>query len=240
MRVALVCIAKNEDDYIQEWIDYHLKLGFDEVVIYKNNWNYEINHPQVKTIQFDGQTQQMKAYNNFIDNNSELFDWAAFFDVDEFLVLKKHQNIKDFLKDYSEHDNVAISWVLFGDNGLTEFDKNNTSVLKRFTKRQNKPNTHIKTITKVTPKILFTSPHCTTHKWISPDGKEGRGSFNKNPNVEIAQLNHYFCKTRIEFQEKINRGRADTTAIRTMNTFDSHNINEVDDFLAMNFLYPQQ
>lgn len=30
----LCCIAKNEDNYINEWVEYHLKLGFDRVVIY--------------------------------------------------------------------------------------------------------------------------------------------------------------------------------------------------------------
>lgn len=33
-RAALVCIAKDEDDYIQEWIAYHKKLGFDDIYVY--------------------------------------------------------------------------------------------------------------------------------------------------------------------------------------------------------------
>ena len=40
MKVALVCIAKNEDLYIDEWIDYHFKLGFDEIFVYQNNWRF--------------------------------------------------------------------------------------------------------------------------------------------------------------------------------------------------------
>ena len=36
MKVALVCIAKEEDNYIQEWIDYNKKLGFDDIIIYQN------------------------------------------------------------------------------------------------------------------------------------------------------------------------------------------------------------
>ena len=38
MKIALVCIAKNEDDYIEEWVNYHLKLGFSKIFIYENNW----------------------------------------------------------------------------------------------------------------------------------------------------------------------------------------------------------
>ena len=38
MNVALVCVAKNEDNYIQEWIDYNKKLGFDDIIIYQNDY----------------------------------------------------------------------------------------------------------------------------------------------------------------------------------------------------------
>lgn len=34
MKTAIVCIAKNEDNYINEWIKYHTKLGFDYVCVY--------------------------------------------------------------------------------------------------------------------------------------------------------------------------------------------------------------
>lgn len=40
MKTALVCIAKDEDHYIAEWIKYHTKLGFDEIFVYENSWRY--------------------------------------------------------------------------------------------------------------------------------------------------------------------------------------------------------
>ncbi len=40
---------------------------------------------------------QLKAYNDFIDNKKNDFDFAAFIDVDEFICLKKHRSISDFL-----------------------------------------------------------------------------------------------------------------------------------------------
>ena len=38
MKTALVCIAKNEDHYIDEWIEYYLKLGIDHIFIYQNDF----------------------------------------------------------------------------------------------------------------------------------------------------------------------------------------------------------
>ena len=34
MKTALVCIAKDEDRYLGEWLAYHLKLGFSEIFVY--------------------------------------------------------------------------------------------------------------------------------------------------------------------------------------------------------------
>ena len=56
MDVALVCIAKNEDNYIQEWIDYHLKLGFNDIHIFQNDWRFEkqIPNEHVYFHEYDG------------------------------------------------------------------------------------------------------------------------------------------------------------------------------------------
>ena len=31
IKVALVCVAKSEDYYLEEWLDYNNKLGFDKI-----------------------------------------------------------------------------------------------------------------------------------------------------------------------------------------------------------------
>jgi hypothetical protein len=63
------------------------------------------------------------------------------------------------------------------------------------------------------------------------------GPFNNLGDDNIAQLNHYFCKTEEEFVEKCEKGRADTENKRTIKEFEPHNFNEVEDLTAMNFLY---
>lgn len=238
MKVALVCVAKNEDPYIQEWIDYNLKLGFDDIIIFQHEWDFEIRHPQVKTYKIIGENIQVPTYNHFLKNYEGIYDWAAFFDVDEYLVLKKHKNIKSFIEDYSMFNNIAINWVLFGDNNIQEFSESDTSVVNRFTKRQKSINRHIKTITKVNSNYNFLTPHNTNSMWVSPNNKLGTGPFNPEGEDQVAQINHYFCKTKMEFEEKIKRGRADTKkgqGIRTWQDFDNHNFNEVEDLSAKNF-----
>jgi len=63
---ALVCIAKDEDDYLTEWADYHLLLGFDDVYVWQNNWRSKLagklgEHVHFKVI--DGDYKQVECYN---------------------------------------------------------------------------------------------------------------------------------------------------------------------------------
>lgn len=235
MKIALVCIAKNEDRYIEEWIDYHLKLGFEHVFIYENNWKANISRNRLTKISFNGDKQQIPAYNHFIRRYRNEFEWAAFLDVDEFLVLKKHANIGEFIEEFKDETAVGINWVLFGDNGHKLEEE--YSVIKRFTKRQSSANIHIKSIVNLS-KINMMYVHTHGGEWVDTrKRRHERTPFNKDPIIDVAQINHYFVKTREEFILKRERGMADNLMIRSMNEFDSHNINEVEDLLAYNFMY---
>lgn len=234
MKVALVCIAKNEDLYIKEWIDYHLKLGFDDIIIYQNDWRWDYEQNNVVKHELDGQVKQREAYNHFIQKNFRNYDWVAFFDVDEFLVLKKHENIKKFIEDYSQYPSISINWVLFGDNNI-ETTTDDFSVLKRFTKRQKGINPHIKCIVKMNRNIKM-DVHNPNVNWIDSNFRIGRGPYNKYGDDRVVQLNHYFCKTENEFKSKCNRGRADIIGHeRNMEDFHRHNFNEIEDLKAINF-----
>jgi len=236
MRVALVCIAKNEDKYIKEWVEYHLKLGFDDVFVYQNDWRLLENINNLHKLELDGKKQQKKAYNLFIEHYKSSYDWAAFFDVDEFLVLKKHKNIKDFISDYSEYPSIGVNWVFFGNNGHTKVD-GDYSVVKRFTKRQSTVDTHIKSIVKLNKGVLFNEVHHPNTFWVNTNQEKHKSSFTKVGNDEVAQLNHYFCKTEEEFIEKCDRGRADNGKLRDYSEYHSHNYNEIEDLNAYNFFY---
>ena len=57
-KIALVTLAHKDDLYIQEWIEYNLKLGFDDIFIYQNNWKWDGYKPndKVHIYDYDGQT----------------------------------------------------------------------------------------------------------------------------------------------------------------------------------------
>jgi hypothetical protein len=233
MKIALVCIAKDEDNYINEWVDYHLKLGFDKIYIYENDWTSSIVQPNVITTPVNGTRQQIPMYNHFINQYKNEYDWVAFLDVDEFIVLKKHNSIHELMEQYPDTLALGINWVLFGDNNKTF--NGEYSVLERFTKRQEVVNDHIKSI--VNPKqVIMMNVHSHVGQCIDTNGKMiNNPPFNPNGPIDVVQINHYFTKTKEEFVKKINRGRADIGTYRDISDFDKHNINEIEDLTALNF-----
>jgi hypothetical protein len=192
---------------------------------------------------------QLKAYNDFIDNRRAGYDFAAFWDIDEFLCLKKFGSLDEFLLNYSDCYGVGVNWRVFGDNGLSGVSDGNYSLLSRFTKGQKTLDRHVKTILNLNATgnmFHFVNPHfvdasmrydaivdvdrtCFIH-----------GPWNYDCKCESAQINHYHSKTWPEFQEKMKRGKADTPLSHPRynylsSEFMTHNFSEVEDLAAKNF-----
>lgn len=237
MKVALVCIAKNEDNYIEEWVSYNLKLGFDQIFIYENDWVCKLDNEKLTKIQISGIDKQREAYSDFIKDYSNHYTHAAFFDVDEYLVLKKHKTVKELLSEYKYCHSLAINWVWFGDNGQKEIVDNNYSYIKRFTKRQKGVNEHVKCIVDLSKVKRMDVHNPYNLSSIDTNKKEFKGPFNPNGDDLIAQINHYYSRTPQEFKEKCDRGRADAKIKNHYSYRELANFNDIEDLTALNFMY---
>ena len=243
METAAICaIALKESLYIEEWIAYHLKLGFDQICIYDNDPAFPLQYlpqtyPQVIVVHLPGQCQQMTAYYYFLQMFRTTHKWGAFLDIDEFVVLRKHGNIKDFLKEHCSSGAVTLNWYLFGSNHHETYTSN--PVLERFTKRQNKINEHVKTITCLQDTKYMETPHYAILHNGTPHDTNGNpvtGPYNPNGTDDVACIHHYFVKSRQEFYLKCLRGRADIPQYRNYEKeFKENDWNEVEDLRAWHF-----
>ena len=236
-KIALVCIAKDEDYYIEEWLEYNHKLGFDHIFLYENNWKCNIEKSYLTKIEWPGEVQQLPAYNNFIETYKNQYDYAAFFDCDEFLVLKKHKDIHEFVKEYGNR-NIAINWQKYGSGGKLKREEN--SLLKQFTKRQKGVNEHIKSILYLKIESRMELPHDPDTYTYDTNGNTIIGAFNPNGPDDVAILNHYQDKTREDYELKIKRGYSDTLDRPILIDDWERRKNEdidVEDLTAHNFLY---
>lgn len=236
--IALVCIAKNEDLTIREWFEYHKKIGFTSIYIYQNDWACQIEDEILHKKKIIGKHKQIEAYNNWISTKKNDYDFVCFIDCDEFIVLKKHANIRDFLLDYANPNGVAMNWVMFGSGGQTECGENRDSLLKRFLRRSSKVNQHIKSILATNNLHAMASPHHSTKFTYDTNWKKVQGPFNPNGPTDTIQLNHYYFKSLEEWKKRLERGQADHTTRRLGDwTASMSRDAEVNDTMARDWFY---
>lgn len=247
---VIVCVAKLEKDYIEEWVKYHLALGFEHIYIYDNE-----DIPTYKYLQCYNVTVTHVPGNNhykpiqylildyFITDHMRngIITHVAHIDIDEFITLKKHNNVVDFIKEYIHGDccGIAMNWKFFGDSGLTE--KSNIPVTQRFTRCQEKCDKIIKTLFDVSKTSGWSICH-TIYKnegffVKSTSGRIIPENENEYLENEIIQLNHYKCKTQSEFRYIRTRGRADLLNVvyDENSIFEKFNFNESEDLTAKIF-----
>jgi hypothetical protein len=253
MYPVIVCIAKLELDYIEEFVKYHLYLGFKHIYIYDNEdtptyaaflnkYSHDIT---VIHFPFNNYSEgvQYVALKNFKEKflfNSEITH-VAHIDVDEFIVLKKHHNICDFIREYIIDDCQAIgmNWRFFGSSNQTE--KTNEPVTIRFTKCSEQGDQHIKTLFKKDNFLKYRTVHdiVLSEGYVkSTNGTLINGPFNHNIDFSVIQLNHYRCKTLPEFKYIRTRGRADLNYAVQEDielNFKIYDKNEIEELTAHNF-----
>jgi len=244
---AIVCIAKFESDYIVEFVNYHLLLGFNKIYIYDNEdtpiYQNLIKDSRVVIKHLPGKNYwkavQYIALDHFITNYISKHTHVTHIDIDEFIVLKKHKCINEFISDQIDCAGIAMNWRHFGSND--QKDNKTISNIIRFTKCELNGNNHIKTLFDTNYFTGWDSPHSITTKDKSVKNTKGdlvSGPFNDNIDYSLIQLNHYKCKTLPEFQYIRTRGRADLQEDPVedfITAFDKYNINEIEDYSALIF-----
>jgi len=216
MLVEICAIVKDENDYLPEWIDHHLKLGFDRIVIYDNNSKKKFpGSEKVIVKNWPEKNSQMKCYLKHATTTEA--DWTAYIDVDEFIFLNQDKNVKDFINRFTalgrngkEIRALYLYWLMYGANG--HFAKPKGGVVDNFTKPCRSAAPHTKIIAKSKYIRMFIHPHDAN---IIGD--------KLDVPLEVAQINHYFTKSLEEWREKINRGRADEKRKRDFNEFYLYN-----------------
>jgi hypothetical protein len=241
-KAAACIIVLGEERYIDEWIQYHLFLGFSHIVLYDNSDRNEMAYLAgqyesfVTVIPFPGRYRQYDAYNHFTRKYRCRYRWAAFIDCDEFIVLRSHNNIESFLKEYCEEGAVALNWLMFGNNGHLVYE--NKPVLERFTRRCRAADRHVKSLVNLINVDLINNSHfpLLNHGRVkTPLGQTIDGPYNPNGDFSIAAIHHYYCKSDEEFDAKCRKGRVDLAQERLKSDYDGQGSNDVIDSSAWDF-----
>lgn len=243
IRLAVCAIAKNEGPYFKEWLGWHISQGVEKFYIYDNestDCTREVLAPYIESgvveyIYFPGYRRQIPAYDDCIDRHRFDTRWLAFIDLDEFIVPLRDKSITDFLAGFEDSPVVEINWLIYGSGGAEK--KSPAPVMERFRHHSlpsHRLNRHVKSI--VNPRRVFTMTGC--HEAARIDGVAAdshgdpitRNFREREPQQDIIRINHYAVRSKEEFIEKQNRGRASgsqrTISLDYFNRYDLNDIAE--------------
>lgn len=250
--VSVCCIVKDENAYLEEWIDYHRKIGVRHFYIYDNGSQVPVKGfldargygALVTVTDIPGQNKHVKAYQHCLDHFGHLSRWIAFIDMDEFIVPKNESaDLPALLDRYKDYGGLGLSWLIFGSNN--HIAKPAGPQLENFTMRSELsflPNKHIKSI--VQPRYVAAAfkSHCFRYKpgyyCVNEHLTPIEGAMAE-VSVDTIQLNHYYCRSLEEYKQKMQRGISDTKRQRKMEEFYYHDgeSNRVEDRTILNILH---
>ena len=227
--VAACLIVYNETLYLDEWLDFHIALGFSPIYIYDNSPDFQLqtelysggsswydtrvhDWQHIQLIHFPLTPVQLAAYDRCIKKDASNSTFVALIDADEFLVLKKHNNVIDFMDHYCNFQcgQLSINWRQMGTSSERQYTP--VPVLRR--------NVHgcgsgtIKVIVRpenvaddmrwrhsvlLKPGKLWIDTDNRSHYY--PPGDWHRQSNNDGP-IDVALLYHYPFKSEGEFRYK--------------------------------------
>lgn len=221
---SICLLIKNENQYLDEWISYHLSLGFDHLYIYDNgsnpsvashikNKDYDMSKLTIIDFSQPHEDTQTECYMDFIDKFKQDVRFTLFIDSDEFLYLKCG-NINTFLSDKSEYTDLCIQSLAYNANGQTTYE--DKPVMERFTVESPRylSKYHYKDCLQIS-----NISHMKTH-W--PVYNPEKHMNMKCDESEIA-IKHYYTKSWEEWIEKMNRGSCDPNYRKNVNEFFLHN-----------------
>lgn len=143
---CILTVIKNEQEYLDEWIKYHLDLGINHIFILEDidsdshkeicdKYGDKVTLDSVLSV-FDTEEQIEEAksvkelnkysvqhpyFRNGLDmlkeKYSDTYDWCFVIDNDEFITLE-NDKLEDVLSQFNDYEAFVMFWKCYGANGL--------------------------------------------------------------------------------------------------------------------------
>ena len=229
--LCMCVVAKRENRYIREFVEYYKKMKVDKIFLYDNNEeNGETFDEVLSDYIKDGYVNitnyrglnviQHKAYRDCYRRHNDSFDWFIFVDVDEFIYLKDFKDIKSFVSDkrFDNCERIQLNWVFYTDNNLLYYE--NRPVQERFTEKELRArimksggSQEIKSMIRGhNPNVNIHCIHVIDKKLKNCDGFGRRQRVidlrTLRSDYKFYYIKHYYSKSTEEFIDKVLRKSA--------------------------------
>lgn len=165
---CILIVIKNEHEYLDEWIKYHLDLGVGHIFILEDidsdshkeitdKYGDKVSLNSVLSVLDEDEKKKIETYKltkqknpqeiyfpnalSYIKRNYN-YDWCFVIDVDEFIT--SYKPISDVLSEFQCYDGIVIQWKVFGANGnVSKPTYMNKGVVETYTKESNYPGHYV-------------------------------------------------------------------------------------------------
>ena len=247
-----------ENSWLDEWIQYHLAVGVEHFVLYNDDEETQVSDRILKPyadqglvenipvrcradiLRGDVNRRQHDVYRDMIANAAGKTQWLALLDLDELLLPRRCDDVRELLQEYEEHDGLAVNWSIYGSSGHVRRPPTQIDHFLYRSETNWGPNQYVKSIVKPDPVIL--DELCHTHIFPTRDGV----TVNENHepvhwishavSTEKIRINHYVVRSWQDFWEvKAKRVRFGNPPCDAA-YFEDHDRNEVfDDEISRRF-----
>ena len=171
---CILTVIKNEHEYLDEWIRYHLDLGIDHIFIFEDmdseshkvitdRYGDKVSLCSILSILSDEDkscaielkltkkrnAQEMyilTALSNIQKEYKNQYDWCFVIDNDEFITLEnENTSLKEVISSFDGYDAFIMQWKCYGANGLVHKpDYKENGVIETYTKPSEYIGHHVK------------------------------------------------------------------------------------------------
>ena len=226
--VCVMAILKNEAPNMEEWLCHHMAIGVDHFFLYDNGSTDQLHevlkpyadHGVVTTLYFPLRGLQRDANNHAVRFFGHTTEWIAYVDIDEFLVPERDETISAVMARYPEAEQVLVSRKEFCYSGhrtppaglVTENYREYSEHVPRMGTSEilAKPIVRPRGVARVGIHNALTVHGRTVNTAGEPTSEES--TVISDPSYANLQMNHYFTKSRAEFESKRSRATTSTHA----------------------------
>lgn len=203
-RIATCTVIKDEQDYLEEWIQHNIKIGFTDIYLFEDFGSYShkkicdkykqvhLYHISDLSVSKESQSRQYEAFCKFAILFKDELAWVAFIDIDEFLMFEEGWTLKRLLNEFAYSQAIYVYWKIISADGHI-FKTNKPVTESYFTVKEHKKDDgwyHKSIVNLSYPSPFMVSSH---------EAKGGDNTMHIRTSRIVcyhkAWLNHYFTKS---------------------------------------------
>jgi hypothetical protein len=222
----------NEAPYLPEWIEFHRLAGVERFFLYDHestDSSREVLAPYVEegiVVVHDWPVQpgQVEAFDDCADRHRFDSRWIAFIDLDEFLFSPTGRSLPDVLREFEPWPGVVVNRPTYGSSGHEQMP--DALVIESYLLRSgfNRRTRVVKSISQP----AYLDRNQGGHYWTYTHGfavdeckRPAPTARGLSTTFSLLRLNHYFTRSRAEYERKLATPRADSGLLRPGITFES-------------------